>query len=129
MNVASPARGHYSAVVVGGGQAGLSASYWLTRAGLDHVVFEKKTAMHKWRDERWDAFCLVTPNWQCQLPGHAYDGPDPHGFMVKDQILDYLDSFRRKIDAPVRENVEVRSVEKLADGFQITTSDGACTAD
>jgi putative flavoprotein involved in K+ transport len=129
MNAPSPAKGHYSAVVVGGGQAGLSASYWLTRAGLDHVVFEKKTAMHKWRDERWDAFCLVTPNWQCQLPGHAYNGPDPHGFMVKDQILDYLDRFRKKVDAPVRENVEVLSVDKLADRFQIRTSDGACTAD
>ena len=129
MNAPFPTMGHYSAVVVGGGQAGLSASYWLSRAGLDHVVFEKKTTMHKWRDERWDAFCLVTPNWQCQLPGHAYDGPDPHGFMVKDQILDYLDRFRQKLDAPVRENVEVLSVEKLADRFQITTSDGACTAD
>jgi hypothetical protein len=102
MNAPSPANAHYSAVVVGGGQAGFSASYWLTCAGLDHVVFEKKTAMHKWRDERWDAFCLVTPNWQCQLPGHAYDGPEPHGFMVKDQILDYLDRFREKIDTPVR---------------------------
>jgi putative flavoprotein involved in K+ transport len=129
MNAPSPARAHYSAVVVGGGQAGLSASYWLTRAGLDHVVFEKKTTMHKWRDERWDAFCLVTPNWQCKLPGHDYDGPDPHGFMVKDQILDYLDRFRQKLDAHVLENVEVLSVEKLGDRFQITTSDGACTAD
>ena len=73
----------YGAIVVGGGQAGLSASYWLARAGVDHVVFEKKSVMHKWREERWDTFCLVTPNWQCQLPGHPYDGPDPHGFMVK----------------------------------------------
>ena len=129
MNAMSPAEPHYSAVVVGGGQAGLSASYWLSRAGLDHVVFEKKTAMHKWRDERWDAFCLVTPNWQCQLPGHPYAGPDPHGFMVKDEILDYLDAFRRKVDAPLRENVEVRSVERVGDRFRITSSEGACTAD
>ena len=55
--------------------------------------------MHKWREERWDAFCLVTPNWQCQLPGHPYDGPDPHGFMVKEEILDYLDGFARKTSA------------------------------
>ena len=54
--------------------------------------------MHKWRDERWDNFCLVTPNWQCQLPGHAYDGADPHGFMVKAEILAYLDAFARKVE-------------------------------
>ena len=120
---------HYAAVVVGGGQAGLSASYWLSRAGLGHIVFEKKTAMNKWRDERWDAFCLVTPNWQCQLPGHAYDGAEPNGFMVKAQILDYLDAFRQKVNPPIRENVEVLAVEKTPAGFKVTTAEGACTAD
>jgi putative flavoprotein involved in K+ transport len=120
---------HYAAIVAGGGQAGLSASYWLSRAGLDHIVFEKNTAMNKWRNERWDAFCLVTPNWQCQLPGHAYDGPDPNGFMVKAQILDYLEAFRQKVNPPIRENVEVLSVEKEATGFKVKTAAGACTAD
>ena len=57
---------HYGAVIVGGGQAGLSVSHHLTQAGVDHVVFEKRTAMHTWRDARWDNFCLVTPNWQCR---------------------------------------------------------------
>ena len=85
----------------------MSASHWLSQAGVDHAVFEKKSAMHKWRDERWDNFCLVTPNWQCQLPGHAYDGPDPHGFMVKHEILASLDGFARKTNAAVREGVEV----------------------
>jgi putative flavoprotein involved in K+ transport len=120
---------HYAAVVVGAGQAGLSVSHFLSRAGLDHVVFEKKRAMHKWRDQRWDAFCLVTPNWQCQLPGHAYDGPDPHGFMVKDEILAYLDAFARKVNAPIREGVDVLSVEKAGDLYEIATSEGRCTAD
>ena len=120
---------HYGAVVVGGGQAGLSASHFLSRAGIEHVVFEKKTPMHKWRDERWDKFCLVTPNWQCQLPGHSYDGSDPHGFMVKDEILAYLDAFARKVAAPIRENVAVLSVEKNGDVFEVETSDGRCTAD
>jgi putative flavoprotein involved in K+ transport len=120
---------HYRAVVIGGGQAGLCASYFLSEAKIDHVVFEKKTIMHKWRDERWDAFCLVTPNWQCQLPGHSYDGPEPRGFMVKHEILDYLDGFIRKLKAPVCENVAVRSIEKRGDGFHIQTSTGACAAD
>jgi len=120
---------HYGAVVVGGGQAGLSASYHLAQAGVDHIVFEKKTLMHKWRDERWDAFCLVTPNWQCQLPGHAYAGPDPHGFMVKSQILEYLEGFRAKVKPPAREHVEVTAVERIGDRFRIATPKGRCTAD
>ena len=119
----------YRAIVVGGGQAGLSASYWLLQAGIDHVVFEKKSVMHKWRDERWDSFCLVTPNWQCRLPGHPYDGPDPHGFMVKHEILAYLDGFARKTKAPVREGVEVLAVERERDLFRVTTSEGSFLTD
>ena len=53
------------------------------KRGIDHVVLEKERAGHAWRAERWDTFCLVTPNWQCQLPGFPYRGPDPHGFMLR----------------------------------------------
>jgi putative flavoprotein involved in K+ transport len=119
---------HYDVVVVGGGQAGLSASHHLSQRGLRHVVFEKKTAMHKWRDERWDNFCLVTPNWQCRLPGHAYDGPDPHGFMVKQEILDYLDSFAAKVRAPIVENTAVTAIDREGAGFRVETAQGTVAA-
>ncbi|MGO7873399.1 MSMEG_0569 family flavin-dependent oxidoreductase [Rhizobium leguminosarum] len=122
-------KSHYSAVVVGGGQAGLSASHYLKRHGIDHVVFEKKTVAHKWKNERWDAFCLVTPNWQCQLPDHPYDGTDPHGFMVKDEILAYVDRFVNKVEAPVFEQTGVTSLEKHGGLFRLETSAGAVTAD
>src|SRR5579863_10646194 len=92
---------HRSVVVVGGGQAGLSMSYCLKRRGIDHVVFEAQRIGHEWRARRWDAFCLVTPNWQCALPGYPYLGDDPHGFMKKDEIIDYLDGFIAHVKAPV----------------------------
>ena len=121
---------HYSVIVVGGGQAGLSASYFLKRAGIDHLVLEKNTLTHTWRTQRWDAFCLVTPNWQCALPGHPYAGNDPHGFMKKDEIIDYLDGFIQSLDAPVKEHAEVKRVTRNADGtFSVSTSQGQFTAD
>jgi putative flavoprotein involved in K+ transport len=125
---AKPLKSHYDAVVVGGGQAGLSASYYLSKAGVDHIVVEKKTAAHKWKTERWDAFCLVTPNYQCLLPDHPYDGADPHGFMVKDEILAYLDRFIDKVKAPILEHTEVRLLEPMGDGFRVETSAGTVTA-
>ena len=55
---------HHDVVIVGGGQAGLSLSHYLQQRGVDHVVLEKHAPMHTWRTQRWDAFSLVTPNWQ-----------------------------------------------------------------
>lgn len=121
---------HYSVIVVGGGQAGLSMSYYLQQARIDHLVIEKHTITHTWRNQRWDAFCLVTPNWQCALPGYPYRGSDPHGFMKKDEIEAYLDGFIRMVDAPVLEHTEVRRVRpREHGGYEVFTSNGDFTAD
>ena len=121
---------HVPVAIVGGGQAGLSVSYHLKQSGIDHLIFEKKTAAHTWASQRWDTFCLVTPNWQCDLPGHRYDGPDPDGFMKKDEIVAYLKAFVAKVNPPIREGVTVTRVERREDGiFSVQTSDGDYTAD
>ncbi|MDD3763727.1 MAG: MSMEG_0569 family flavin-dependent oxidoreductase [Nevskiales bacterium] len=115
--------------IVGGGQAGLAMSWHLQQAGIEHVVFERKRCFSEWRDARWDSFCLVTPNWQCRLPGFSYDGAyggsDPHGFMLKDQIVEYLDAYRASFEPPLLEGVEVQSVRQTVDGdFAVRTSAG-----
>lgn len=117
-------------VVVGGGQAGLSVSFCLAQRGIGHVVLEKQRIAHSWRNERWDSFCLVTPNWQCQLPGFPYAGPDPDGFMPKTEIVEYVEAFARHFDAPVMEGVEVYAVKKnsLLDHFEVNTSAGEFSA-
>ena len=120
---------HHSVVIVGGGQAGLSLSYYLKQRGIDHLVIEKHDPVHAWRDQRWDSFCLVTPNWQCKLPDWEYSGPDPHGFMKKNEIIDYLDGFVKHVDAPLLEHCTVRRVTPMSGGFAISTSRGEFTAD
>lgn len=121
---------HVSVAVIGGGQAGLSMSYYLKQRGIDHVVLEKRTVTHTWREQRWDAFSLVTPNWQCALPGYPYRGDEPHGFMKKDEIVAWLDGFIRHVDAPVREGVAVKRVSKRPNGgFLVQTSQSTLSAD
>ena len=81
-------RNHRNTVVIGAGQAGLAASWWLVNRGVDHVVLERGRVAEKWRSQRWDSFTLLSPNWQTRLPGHAYFGPDPEGFMTGAEVLD-----------------------------------------
>ena len=121
---------HISVVVIGGGQAGLAMSYQLTQSGIDHVVLEKNQIAHSWKTQRWDAFCLVTPNWQCQLPGYPYQGSDPKGFMLRDEIVGYVESYARHISAPVKEGVAVTRLRQDASGgFALETSAGNLSAD
>lgn len=120
---------HVDVVIVGGGQSGLSMSYYLQKQGLSHFVIEKNNLVHSWKTARWDNFCLVTPNWQCHLPGWPYRGDDPHGFMKKAEIIDYLEGFVKHVNAPSITGVQVSQVSPLDDGgFEIRTSEGTLTA-
>ncbi|MBI3528858.1 MAG: MSMEG_0569 family flavin-dependent oxidoreductase [Betaproteobacteria bacterium] len=123
-------RRHCPVIVIGGGQAGLSMSHCLKSRGVDHLVFEKHRIAHEWRESRWDSFCLVTPNWQCQLPGFSYQGNDPHGFMKKDEIVSYIEAYAASFDPPMIENAGVNSMRRSPSGmFELETTLGPFTSD
>lgn len=117
-------RTDYPVIIVGGGQAGLSASYCLKQKNIDHLILERHQLGWAWREQRWDNFCLVTPNWQCKLPGFSYDGSDPDGFMVKQQIVEYIERYAASFNPPLREGVAVNRISKLDAGFLLQTSEG-----
>lgn len=121
---------HIPVVVIGAGQAGLAASWHLLRRGVEHVVLERDRVASQWRSARWDSFCLVTPNWQCQLPGWPYTGDDPDGFMVKDEIVTYLEGYALSFGPPLQEGVAVDRLTRDAGGrLRLRTSAGEFTAD
>lgn len=121
---------HHAVVIIGAGQAGLSLSCLLSERGIEHLVLEKHDPVHAWRDQRWDSFCLVTPNWQCTLPGFSYAGDDPHGFMKKAEIVTWLEGFVRHVNPPLLDHVTVRRVApRPQGGYDILTSKGGFTAD
>ena len=119
---------HHEVIVVGGGQAGLSISYYLTQNNIDHVILNKGQLAEAWRHERWDSFCLVTPNWQCQLPGFPYQGDDPDGFMVKEEIIQYIEDYAASFNPPLKNQVTVNEVVYEDGLFKLNSTDGHYTA-
>ncbi len=86
-------------VVVGAGHCGLAMSRCLADRSIDHVVLERGEVANSWRTQRWDSLRLLTPNWMTRLPGFAYRGDDPDGYMTAPQvarlIADYADGVGR----------------------------------
>jgi len=112
-------------VIVGGGQAGLAVSYFLKDAGCEHVVLEKAPqAGHAWRDDRWDSFTLVTPNWSFRLPGAEYSGDSPDGFMPRDELVRHFEEYIRVNQLPVEFGVRVDEVEAVDGGYRVESSRG-----
>ena len=108
-------------VVIGAGHSGLAMSRYLSAAAIDHVVLERGEIANSWRRERWDSLRLLTPNWQSRLPGHAYGGPDPHGFMTMSEVIGFIDEYAKIVDAPVRTFTTVTSVSPADGGYQVLT--------
>lgn len=111
-------------VVIGAGHAGLAASHFLSERAIDHVVLERGEVANSWRTERWDSLRLLTPNWQSRLPGHAYSGPDPDGYMTMGEVVEFIDHFAARTGAPVHTGTTVTSVRRTDDGYRVTTDRG-----
>jgi len=99
-------------VIVGGGQAGLALSYYLTEQGRAHLILEQGRVVESWRSKRWDSLRLIAPNWSLRLPGFTYTGDDPDGFMGKDEVVYHLETYARTFGAPMREGVRVTAIER-----------------
>jgi putative flavoprotein involved in K+ transport len=113
-------------IIVGGGQAGLATSYWLKQRGREHVILEKTSQLsYAWR-QRWDSFTLVTPNWMFRLPGAAYSGADPDGFLPRDEVVAAFERYAADNRLPVSLGVAVTAVEPLAGrrGYCVRTNAG-----
>jgi putative flavoprotein involved in K+ transport len=117
-----------TAVVIGGGHAGLAMSRRLTERSIDHIVLERGEVAHSWRTQRWPSLRLLTPNWQTRLPGHDYAGDDPDGFMPVADVAAALTRYAQIIDAPVRTAATVRTVRAAQRGFEILTDDDVLCA-
>ncbi|MFT7650076.1 MAG: putative flavoprotein involved in K+ transport [Candidatus Poriferisodalaceae bacterium] len=111
-------------VIVGAGHNGLAMSKRLSDRGIDHVLLERGQVADSWRTQRWDSFTLLTPNWQTRLPGSAYSGDDPDGFMTGAEIVDFIEGYAERIEAPVYAGTTVSKVRLADQGYEVVTDGG-----
>ena len=102
----------FDAIVIGGGHAGLSMSYFLQQNMVDHVVLERGRIGESWRSQRWDSFMLNTPNWINVLPGDSFSINDKEEFAPAGEFVNTLVNYRTKFKLPVIENTRVVSLGK-----------------
>ena len=116
-------------VIVGAGHSGLAVSRVLSEQSIQHVVLERGEVANSWKTERWDSLRLLTPNWLTRLPGLAYDGEDPDGFMTVAELVAFIERYAAHVDAPVRAGTTVTSVSRRDSGYVVATDAGAWEAD
>src|SRR5262249_10459560 len=108
---------HIETIIVGGGQAGLGVSYYLTQINRPHIVLEQaEKPGNAWRNHRWDSFTLNTPNWQSGLPGAEVTGSNPDGFLSREEIVAYFENYASRFELPVTYGVHVSSVRPKSTG-------------
>ncbi|MFC7327058.1 FAD-dependent oxidoreductase [Marinactinospora rubrisoli] len=112
-------------VVIGGGQAGLAASYFLTRRGYtgpgDQVVLDRGPGPGGAWQRVWRSVRLISPAAYTRLPGLPWERP---GLPPPDgpEVAAYFARYERHFALPVRRPVVVRSVRN--DGPDVTVTRG-----
>ena len=106
-------------IVIGGGQAGLSVGYYLSKRGLPFQILDANPRIgDAWRN-RWDSLRLFNPARYAGLPGMRFPARGDT-FPTKDQVADYLVDYAWRFHLPVRNNVKVDRLWKEGDRFVIT---------
>jgi len=107
-------------VIIGAGQAGLATGYHLQRLGRQFVILDgNRSVGDNWR-QQWDTLLLYSPAKYDGLPGTPFPAK-PWSYPGKDQVADFLASYAAQWRLPVRLNTRVRSLDKEAAGYLVTT--------
>ncbi|ASU79710.1 NAD(P)/FAD-dependent oxidoreductase [Actinopolyspora erythraea] len=115
-------------LVIGGGQAGLAAGYFLRRAAADFVVLdEQRQGGGSWQ-HMWPSLRLFSPARHNSLPGRGMPPQPGAEFPTVDHTIDYLRDYEHRYELPVLRPVRVTGVYGSGEEFTVTTNAGTWTA-
>ncbi|WP_344648514.1 flavin-containing monooxygenase [Cryptosporangium japonicum] len=115
-------------VVIGGGQAGLSAGYHLRRRGLDFVVLDAGAAPGGAWQHRWESLRMATVNGIFDLPGFPKPPIEPDE-PSRTAVPRYFAAFEREFALPIRRPVTVTAVRDAGGPLRVETDRGTWETD
>ena len=111
----------YNTIVIGGGQAGLAAGYFLAQQGQNFAILDGESRIGTvWR-QRWDSLRLFTPAQFNGLPGMPFPGGDNY-FPSKDEAADYLESYALKFHLPIRPDTKIDRLKRDGDSYRLSST-------
>lgn len=114
-------------VVIGGGQAGLAAGFYLRRAGVGHVVLDAQPVPGGAWPLTWNSLRLFSVARHSSLPGRPMPS-SPDGYPAAQHVVDYLADYEKRYDIPVHRPVQVTSVTRDGDRLLVRTDSGTWSA-
>src|SRR5690349_13359624 len=119
---------YVNTIVIGAGQAGLSAGYHLARRGVEFLILDAGGRVGDvWR-ERWDSLRLFTPARYAGLDGMPFKAA-PFYFPTKDEFADYLEAYAARFALPVRMRTGVDRLSKAGNRFLVVAGERRFEAD
>ena len=108
----------FDVIVIGGGQAGLSVGYHLSRRGVRFVILDAQARIGDvWR-KRWDSLRLFSPARHDGLDGMPFPAPAT-SCPTKDEMADYLEAYAAHFELPVLTGVTVNRLSRVGDYFVV----------
>lgn len=126
-------------LVIGGGQAGLSAGYYLNRLRRDEasgrsgpaptfaILDANREPGGAWQ-HYWPSLELFSPAAYSSLPGYQMPAWDGDGNPSADHVAQYLRTYEARYELPVHRPVRVEAVRAADGGFITDTGVGQWTS-
>ena len=119
---------HFDVAVIGAGQAGLAAGYFLSAQDRSFVILEAAQSVGAAWANRWASLVLFTPRCDDGLPGLAFPG-EPDGYPSRDEVVSYLQLYAETFALPVEFGSRVWSMTKEGERFVLELGERTIEAD
>ena len=115
-------------VVIGGGQAGLAAGYFLRRAGLDFIILDDQERSGGAWQHGWQSLRMFSSAQYSPLPGWPMPAQSGELFPTASHVVDYLERYEKRYNLPVRRSVDVTDVRPDHQRLVVETDAGSLNA-